>query len=237
MTAKTLITETIEAPIEAIARSRPAATASRLRPRRKRRAGASSRARSMLEMLPHPAALFDRASSALLLETNDLFQATFCADAAVLSLADFEKLFAGTPQLGPLLRRSRRNNNHRAQSVEKNQAVQDHQGRWHLISHRLLSGPVVGRTIMLMAVDVTNIVEQSRSGTIEPRQTGSELSRLTYREREIFDLVVAGKLNKIVAHTLDISIKTVEMHRSNIMRKLGARSLADLVRLGIVAGH
>lgn len=58
----------------------------------------------------------------------------------------------------------------------------------------------------------------------EPRKT------LTDREKEIFDLLVEGHQNKVVAHKLGISTRTVEVHRRRIMDKLNARNLADLVR-------
>ena len=54
---------------------------------------------------------------------------------------------------------------------------------------------------------------------------------LTPREREVLDLVVAGQTNKGVARHLDISEKTVEIHRANVMRKMQATSLADLVKM------
>jgi len=62
-------------------------------------------------------------------------------------------------------------------------------------------------------------------------QVRRRLDALSPRERQVLDKVAAGKLNKTIADELGISIKTVEMHRSNIMRKLGARSVAELVRL------
>lgn len=58
----------------------------------------------------------------------------------------------------------------------------------------------------------------------------SGLVRLTPRERQVLDLVVEGTLNKTIADRLGISIKTVELHRANMMQKMGARSIADLVR-------
>ncbi|WP_092486224.1 response regulator transcription factor [Candidatus Ichthyocystis hellenicum] len=61
------------------------------------------------------------------------------------------------------------------------------------------------------------------------------LDQLTPREREVLDCVVAGRLNKQIADQLGISIKTVEAHRSHVMSKLGARSVAEAVR--IVLGH
>lgn len=54
---------------------------------------------------------------------------------------------------------------------------------------------------------------------------------LTEREFEVFRLLVEGDQNKVVAHKLNISVRTAEAHRSNLMSKLGARNLADLVRL------
>ncbi|WP_092402830.1 MULTISPECIES: response regulator transcription factor [Candidatus Ichthyocystis] len=57
------------------------------------------------------------------------------------------------------------------------------------------------------------------------------LDQLTPREREVLDCVVAGKLNKQIADQLGISIKTVEAHRSHVMSKLGARSVAEAVQI------
>ncbi len=56
------------------------------------------------------------------------------------------------------------------------------------------------------------------------------LDRLTRREREIMNMVVVGETNKVIARHLKISDKTVETHRANLMRKLGATSLAELIR-------
>jgi FixJ family two-component response regulator len=54
---------------------------------------------------------------------------------------------------------------------------------------------------------------------------------LTAREREVMALVVAGLMNKQIAHELGISGVTVKVHRHNLMAKMGARSLAELVRM------
>ena len=62
-----------------------------------------------------------------------------------------------------------------------------------------------------------------------------KLATLTPREREVFDLVVLGKLNKVIAYELSISPRTVEIHRGRLMHKMGARNLADLVRMGLAA--
>ena len=58
-------------------------------------------------------------------------------------------------------------------------------------------------------------------------------SSLTPREREILQLLAEGKSNKEVASTLEVSVKTVETHRTNIMHKLDMHSLSDLVRYAI----
>jgi FixJ family two-component response regulator len=62
------------------------------------------------------------------------------------------------------------------------------------------------------------------------------LRQLTQREREVLDLVVAGKLNREVAEALDISIKTVEAHRAKFMEKLEVSTVAELVQAVVAAG-
>jgi two-component system response regulator FixJ len=59
------------------------------------------------------------------------------------------------------------------------------------------------------------------------------LSRLTPREREVHHWVIQDRLNKTISDLLGISIKTVELHRANLMRKLGARSLTHLVKMTV----
>jgi two-component system response regulator FixJ len=62
------------------------------------------------------------------------------------------------------------------------------------------------------------------------------LDSLTAREREVFDLLVAGDPNKIIAHALDISIRTVEIHRARVMEKMKAKNLPELVRMALELG-
>jgi DNA-binding CsgD family transcriptional regulator len=56
---------------------------------------------------------------------------------------------------------------------------------------------------------------------------------LTHREREVVQLIAEGKINKQIATTLEISIKTVETHRASAMHKLKLKTTADLVRYAI----
>lgn len=72
---------------------------------------------------------------------------------------------------------------------------------------------------------------ERRRNTHHERQSVQALvDRLTPRERQVMDMIVAGQTNKQIAHGLDISEKTVEAHRAKVMEKLEAASLAELIR-------
>jgi two-component system response regulator FixJ len=62
------------------------------------------------------------------------------------------------------------------------------------------------------------------------------VERLSAREHDVLRELVAGRPNKLVAHALSISPRTVEIHRANMMEKLGVRSLSEAVRIFIAAG-
>lgn len=68
--------------------------------------------------------------------------------------------------------------------------------------------------------------------------TGRHLStpQLTDRQRQILQLVAAGRCNKEIAHTLELSVKTVEFHRGRIMDRVGVRTVAELTRFAITSG-
>ena len=63
------------------------------------------------------------------------------------------------------------------------------------------------------------------------------LEKLTAREREVLDLLVQGKQNKAVAQVLDVSPRTVEIHRARVMEKMEAQSVAELVRMMLEIGR
>jgi len=64
-------------------------------------------------------------------------------------------------------------------------------------------------------------------------QLEGRLDRLTPRERQVMDLVVRGRLNKQIASDLGLSHKTIEVHRSHVMEKMEAQTLAELVRMAV----
>jgi FixJ family two-component response regulator len=64
----------------------------------------------------------------------------------------------------------------------------------------------------------------------------SQVPALSPRQRSILDGILGGQANKAMAYDLGISVKTVETHRRRLMDKFGASSLADLVRLCVLAG-
>jgi two-component system, LuxR family, response regulator FixJ len=81
-------------------------------------------------------------------------------------------------------------------------------------------------------LDARNRGQASRLADIQER-----LARLTPREREILDQVIAGKRNKVISLDLGISQSTVEAHRAKVMEKMEARSLSDLMRMMMAIGR
>ncbi|HEY3277660.1 MAG TPA: response regulator transcription factor [Syntrophorhabdaceae bacterium] len=75
-----------------------------------------------------------------------------------------------------------------------------------------------------------------RQKQAEMREIRDRMEQLTPRQQEILRYVITGMLNKQIAYKLNISEKTVKVHRGNVMEKLGVGSIADLVRLAGKAG-
>jgi FixJ family two-component response regulator len=83
---------------------------------------------------------------------------------------------------------------------------------------------------------VERMLEHAKSTFSEHQQSASRealLSKLTLRESQVLERIVAGRLNKQIADDLGISIKTVEAHRANIMEKLNANTVADLLKTAL----
>ncbi len=91
--------------------------------------------------------------------------------------------------------------------------------------------------------DLLDAVRQSLSRDRTRREAEGHLATvrtnfdtLTIRERQVFELVTTGLLNKQIAGDMGISEVTVKMHRGNLMRKMQAKSLADLIRMADLLG-
>ncbi len=78
---------------------------------------------------------------------------------------------------------------------------------------------------------------RSYAQLVAAQEARERVASLTEREREVFELVAAGKPNKAIAYDLDISQRTVEIHRAHVMDKLDARNLAELVRIWLTLQH
>jgi two-component system, LuxR family, response regulator FixJ len=82
-------------------------------------------------------------------------------------------------------------------------------------------------------------LERARQGGLDDAalaETSARVGGLTPRERDVLEQLVIGHPNKLIAHELQISPRTVEIHRANLMKKMRADSLSHLVRLALTAG-
>ena len=91
-------------------------------------------------------------------------------------------------------------------------------------------------TVLLEAIRRLNEQDAPAAGRATTVETvEARLDLLTLREREVFDAVVAGLANKTIAYNLAISPRTVEVHRANVMTKMQARNLPELVRFAMTS--
>jgi two-component system response regulator FixJ len=74
---------------------------------------------------------------------------------------------------------------------------------------------------------------QGEAREVEKAEIAGRIASLSGRERQVMDGLVAGKANKVIAHDLAISPRTVEIYRANLMTKMRANSLSDLVRMAL----
>ena len=78
--------------------------------------------------------------------------------------------------------------------------------------------------------DALSLDARQRARLLEHKEILRRLSTLTEREREVLHHVVEGKANKVIAADINLSQRTVEIHRSHVMKKMATKSLAHLVR-------
>ncbi len=90
---------------------------------------------------------------------------------------------------------------------------------------------LVDRVIGALAFDAESRLREAGQAGVAAR-----IATLTQRERQVMELVVAGRLNKVIADELGISMRTVEVHRSHVFEKMRVKTAVELTRLLTSAG-
>ena len=109
------------------------------------------------------------------------------------------------------------------------QAMKD--GAFDFLQKPFRDQELLDRINAALKLDAENRASVDRLADLKQRADS-----LTPREREVMALVVDGKANKVIAIDLGLSERTVEIHRANVMEKMGARSVAHLVKMNLTMG-
>jgi FixJ family two-component response regulator len=109
------------------------------------------------------------------------------------------------------------------------QAMKD--GAFDFLQKPFRDQELIDRINSALKLDAENRQNVDRMADLKSRSES-----LTPREREVMALVVDGKANKVIAIDLGLSERTVEIHRANVMEKMGARSVAHLVKMHLMLG-
>ena len=96
-----------------------------------------------------------------------------------------------------------------------------------------LEKPFKGQELLDLVQNAISKHKVDRTKNKNQNKTLERINSLTKREKEVMGLVVSGMINKDIAKNLEISIKTVEVHRANVMEKMGVTSVTDLVRMSL----
>jgi FixJ family two-component response regulator len=96
-----------------------------------------------------------------------------------------------------------------------------------------LEKPFSNDTLCALVAQCMSRAQASRQTAYQTQERAALLDKLTQRERQVLDLIVAGRMNKQIADDLAISIKTVEAHRASLMFKLNVRSMAELMKVAL----
>lgn len=91
--------------------------------------------------------------------------------------------------------------------------------------------PFQGQTLLARIQEALALDARERGRQARRAEAAARVALLSPREREVLDRVVEGQYNKVIAAELGISLSTVEIHRKQVMEKLQAESLSDLIRL------
>ena len=107
---------------------------------------------------------------------------------------------------------------------------------WKLGALDFLEKPCDPRVVIDVVNSAFATLEQDQQAALQVQNAQAAIARLTPRERDILSGLVEGRANKVIGYDLDISPRTVEIHRANLMDKLGVRSLAEALRIAFAAG-
>jgi two-component system, LuxR family, response regulator DctR len=99
-------------------------------------------------------------------------------------------------------------------------------GAYDFIEKPFNDNELVNRVLEALAID-----KARRAAIASQASVASRLATLSAREREVMDLILGGKLNKVIADQLDIAIRTVEVHRAHVFEKMGVKSAVELAQL------
>jgi two-component system response regulator FixJ len=99
-----------------------------------------------------------------------------------------------------------------------------------------LEKPVAHQLLVQQVQEALALDAQLRAALRAQADTTERLRSLTVRERDVLARLMGGSSNKVIANELRLSQRTVELHRARIMKKMGSRSTAQLVRMAIDAG-
>jgi two-component system response regulator FixJ len=93
----------------------------------------------------------------------------------------------------------------------------------------------IGEDRLLAAIEAALREGAQKTRDDEAAQAAQRMAPLSPRERQVLEGIVAGKANKLIAYNLDISVRTVEVHRARLLVRLGVHSLAEAIRIAVMA--
>jgi two-component system response regulator FixJ len=99
-----------------------------------------------------------------------------------------------------------------------------------------LEKPFDDEVLLASVRSALNALDRDHKREAERREIEGRLAGLSNRERDVLEGLVAGHANKQIAYDLGISPRTIEIYRANLMTKMQAASLSDLVRMALITG-
>lgn len=99
-------------------------------------------------------------------------------------------------------------------------------GAFDFVEKPFNDNELVDRVIAALKLDA-----ERRQAAASAESINARMERLTARERQVMELILAGKLNKVIATELAVSMRTVEVHRSSVFEKMGVRTAVELAQL------